>query len=66
MSEIKSYSILPGLYELFLKEADNSPLIIPQNKLPSFIEIDQAKSIETTNQKYKDCLNVPILNLVSI
>lgn len=60
MSEIKSYSILPGLYELFLKEADNSPLIIPQNKLPSFIEIDQAKSIETTNQKYKDCLNVII------
>jgi len=61
MSEIKSYSILPGLYELFLKEADdNLPLLIPQNVMPSFLSIDEAKSIETTNQKYKDYLNVII------
>ncbi len=61
MSEIKSYSILPGLYELFLKEADdNLPSLIPQNAMPSFLSINEAKSIETTNQKYKDYLNVII------
>jgi hypothetical protein len=59
-TKLESYKILPGRTNLFQKAGNSTDLILTKNETPSFLSIDEAKSIETTNQKYKDYLNVII------
>jgi len=59
-TKLESYKILPGRTNLFQKAGNSTDLILTKNETPSFLSINEAKSIETTNQKYKDYLNVII------
>ena len=46
-TKLESYKILPGRTNLFQKAGNSTDLILTKNETPSFLSINEAKSIET-------------------